>query len=73
MTLTIFDLALIGATTGLTSFVAFLTAMIYMKASDVRRKKIVMEEMMEQMHDQFQTKQQFEEIVERFRNSRGEE
>ncbi len=73
MTLTIFDLALIGATTGLTSFVAFLTSMVYMKTRDARRKRIVMEEMMEQMHDQFQTKQQFEEIVERFRKNQGEE
>jgi hypothetical protein len=73
MTLTIFDLALIGATTGLTSFVSFLSAMIYMKVRDTRRKRIVMEEMLEQMHDNAQTQQQFEEIVQRFKNSRGEE
>lgn len=73
MTLTIIDLALIGAITGLTSFVAFVAAMIYMKIRETKRKMIVMQEMLSQMHDQAQTQQQFEEIVERFRNSRGEE
>lgn len=73
MTLTVFDLALIGATTGLTSFISFLSAMIYMKVRDTRRKRIVMEEMLEQMHDQAKTHQEFEEIVERFRKNQGGE
>lgn len=73
MTLTIFDLALIGATTGLTSFVAFVVAMIYMKIRETKRKMIVMQEMLSQMHDQAQTQQQFEEIVDRFRKSQGDE
>jgi uncharacterized membrane protein len=73
MTLTVFDLALIGATTGLTSFVAFVVAMIYMKIRETKRKMIVMQEMLSQMHDQAQTQQQFEEIVDRFRKSQGDE
>lgn len=73
MTLTIFDLALIGATTGLTSFVAFVVAMIYMKIRETKRKMIVMQEMLSQMHDQAQTQQQFEEIVDRFRKNQGDE
>lgn len=73
MTLTIIDMALIGATTGLTSFFAFVAAMVYMKIRETRRKTIVMQEMFSQMHDQAQTQQQFEEIVNRFRKSQGDE
>lgn len=73
MTLTAIDLALIGATTGLTSFFAFVTAMVYMKVRETRRKTIVMQEMLSQMHDQAQTHEEFEKIVERFRESRGNE
>lgn len=73
MTLTIIDLALIGATTGFTSALGFITAMVYMKVRDEKRKRVVMEEMLGQMHDKIKTQEEFEEIVQRFRTHRGEE
>lgn len=72
-TLTILDFTLIGMISGFTTFLSMALTMRYMRYFEKKRKMIVMGEMLSQMHDQAETQQQFEEIVERFRNSQGEE
>ena len=71
MSLTILDLALIGATTGLTTLGSMYLTMVFMKRLDRKRKMIVMEEMFSQMHDKAQTEAEFSEIVERLKEQRG--
>jgi hypothetical protein len=71
MSLTILDMTLIGATTGLTTFASMYLTMIFMKRLDRKRKMIVMEEMFIQMHDKAQTESEFSEIVERLKGERG--
>jgi hypothetical protein len=71
MSLTILDMALIGATCGFTTLVAMYTTMLLMKRNATRRKMIVMEEMLGQMHDRAQTEAEFSEIVERLKEQRG--
>lgn len=71
MSLTILDLALIGATCGLTSVLSMFMAMLLMKRNATKRKMIVMEEMLGQMHDRAQTEAEFSEIVERLKEQRG--
>jgi hypothetical protein len=71
MSLTILDLALIGATTGLTTLASMYFTMLLMKRNATRRKMIVMEEMFSQMHDKAQTEAEFSEIVERLKEQRG--
>jgi hypothetical protein len=71
MSLTILDLALIGATTGLTTFGSMYLTMVFMKRLDRKRKMIVMEEMFSQMHDKAQTEAEFSDIVERLKEQRG--
>lgn len=71
MSLTILDLALIGATCGLTSVASMFMAMLLMKRNAMKRKMIVMEEMLGQMHDRAQTEAEFSEIVERLKEQRG--
>jgi uncharacterized membrane-anchored protein YitT (DUF2179 family) len=71
ISLTILDLALIGATTGLTTFASMYLTMVFMKRLERKRKMIVMEEMFTQMHDKAQTESEFSEIVERLKGERG--
>jgi hypothetical protein len=71
MSLTILDMALIGATSGLTTLASMYFTMILMKRHTTRRKMIVMEEMLSQMHDKAQTEAEFSEIVERLKEQRG--
>ncbi len=71
MSLTILDLALIGATTGLTTLGSMYLTMVFMKRLDRKRKMIVMEEMFSQMHDKAQTEAEFSDIVERLKEQRG--
>jgi hypothetical protein len=71
MSLTILDMALIGATCGLTTLVSMYTTMLLMKRHATKRKMIVMEEMLGQMHDRAQTEAEFSEIVERLKEQRG--
>jgi hypothetical protein len=71
MSLTILDLALVGATTGLTTLASMYFTMLLMKRNATRRKMIVMEEMFSQMHDKAQTEAEFSEIVERLKEQRG--
>lgn len=71
MSLTILDLILIGATCGLTTLTALFSAMLLMKRADTKRKVIVMEEMLSQMHDKAQTESEFAKIVEKLRDQRG--
>lgn len=71
MSLTILDLALVGATTGLTTLASMYFTMLLMKRNATRRKMIVMEEMFSQMHDKAQTEAEFSEIVERLKDQRG--
>lgn len=70
MTLSVIDLASIGATTGFTTFLAMYATMTMMKRRDTKRKIIVMEEMLSKMHDQAKTEFEFDEIVGRLK--RGE-
>jgi hypothetical protein len=71
MSLTILDMALIGATCGLTTLVSMYTTMLLMKRHATKRKMIVMEEMLGQMHDRAQTEAEFSDIVERLKEQRG--
>jgi hypothetical protein len=71
MSLTILDMALIGATSGLTTLASMYLTMVLMKRHATRRKMIVMEEMFSQMHDKAQTEAEFSEIVERLKEQRG--
>jgi hypothetical protein len=71
MSLTILDLALIGATSGLTTLASMYFTMLLMKRNNIKRKMIVMEEMFSQMHDKAQTEAEFSEIVERLKEQRG--
>jgi hypothetical protein len=71
MSLTILDMALIGATCGLTTLVSMYMTMLLMKRHATKRKMIVMEEMLGQMHDRAQTEAEFSEIVERLKEQRG--
>jgi hypothetical protein len=71
MSLTILDLALIGATSGLTTLASMYFTMLLMKRNATKRKMIVMEEMFSQMHDKAQTEAEFSEIVERLKEQRG--
>ena len=71
MSLTVFDLTLIGATTGLTTFVAMYSTMRLMNRFNRKRKTLVMEEMLSQMHDQAKTHTEFEQIVDQLRNRKG--
>jgi type IV secretory pathway VirB4 component len=71
MSLSILDLALIGATTGLTTLASMYLTMVFMKRLDRKRKLIVMEEIMSQMHDKAKTESQFEDIVNQLRDKRG--
>jgi hypothetical protein len=71
MSLTILDMALIGATCSLTTLVSMYTTMLLMKRHATKRKMIVMEEMLSQMHDRAQTEAEFSEIVERLKEQRG--
>jgi hypothetical protein len=71
MTLTILDMALIGATCALTTLVSMYLTMVLMKRHATKRKMIVMEEMLSQMHDRAQTEAEFSEIVERLKEQRG--
>ena len=73
MSLTILDLALIGATAGLSTLASMIITMRYMRSLDRKRKMIVIEEMMSQMHDKMQTEHEFSEIVKRMRAQQGEE
>jgi hypothetical protein len=73
MTLQILDLALIGATTGFTTFIALVAAMKFMKRLDMKRKIVMFEEMVGQMHEKAEAEQKFSEIVEEFRKSQGQE
>ena len=71
MSLTILDMALIGATSGLTTLSSMYFTMLLMKRNATKRKMIVMEEMFSQMHDKAQTEAEFSEIVERLKEQRG--
>jgi hypothetical protein len=71
MSLTILDMALIGATSGLTTLASMYFTMLLMKRNATKRKMIVMEEMFSQMHDKAQTEAEFSEIVERLKEQRG--
>ena len=71
MSLTILDMALIGATSGFTTLASMYLTMVLMKRHNTRRKMIVMEEMLSQMHDKAQTEAEFSEIVERLKGQRG--
>jgi len=71
MSLSILDLALIGATTGLTTLASMYLTMVFMKRLDRKRKLIVMEEIMSQMHDKAKTESQFDDIVGQLRDKRG--
>lgn len=71
MSLTIFDLALIGATCGLTTLASMYFSMLLMKRNATKRKVIVMEEMLSQMHDTARTEAEFSEIIERLKDQRG--
>jgi hypothetical protein len=71
MSLSILDLALIGATTGLTTLASMYLTMVFMKRLDRKRKLIVMEEIMSQMHDKAKTESQFEDIVNQLKDNRG--
>jgi type IV secretory pathway VirB4 component len=71
MSLSILDLALIGATTGLTTLASMYLTMVFMKRLDRKRKLIVMEEIMSQMHDKAKTESQFEDIVNQLRDKKG--
>jgi PBP1b-binding outer membrane lipoprotein LpoB len=71
MSLSILDLALIGATTGLTTLASMYLTMVFMKRLDRKRKLIVMEEIMSQMHDKAKTESEFEEIVNQLKNRRS--
>lgn len=71
ITLTIIDMAMIGATTGLTTVLAMYITMRLMRQHDRSRKRIVMEEMLSQMHDHAKNDAEFEEIVERLKGNRG--
>lgn len=71
MSLTILDLALIGAISGLTTLSSMFFTMLLMKRNAMKRKMIVMEEMFSQMHDKAQTEAEFSEIVERLKEQRG--
>jgi hypothetical protein len=71
ISLTILDLALIGATSGLTTLASMYFTMLLMKRNATKRKMIVMEEMFSQMHDKAQTEAEFSEIVERLKEQRG--
>ena len=71
MSLTILDMALIGATCSLTTLVSMYTTMLLMKRHATKRKMIVMEEMLGQMHDRAQTEAEFSDIVERLKEQRG--
>jgi hypothetical protein len=71
MSLTILDMALIGATCGLTTLASMYFTMLLMKRNATKRKMIVMEEMFSQMHDKAQTEAEFSEIVERLKEQRG--
>jgi type IV secretory pathway VirB4 component len=71
MSLSILDLALIGATTGLTTLASMYLTMVFMKRLDRKRKLIVMEEIMSQMHDKAKTESQFEDIVNQLRDRKG--
>lgn len=72
ITLTIIDMAMIGATTGLTTVLALYITMRLMRQHDRSRKRIVMEEMLSQMHDHTKNDAEFEEIVKRLKGNRGE-
>ena len=71
MSLTILDMALIGATSGLTTLASMYLTMVLMKRHATRRKMIVMEEMFSQMHDKAQTESEFSEIIERLKGETG--
>ena len=71
MSLTIIDLALVGATSGFTTLASMYFTMLLMKRNATKRKMIVMEEMFSQMHDKAQTEAEFSEIVERLKEQRG--
>jgi hypothetical protein len=71
MSLTILDMALIGATCSLTTLVSMYMTMLLMKRHATKRKMIVMEEMLGQMHDRAQTEAEFSDIVERLKEQRG--
>jgi hypothetical protein len=64
-------MALIGATCGLTTLASMYFTMLLMKRNATKRKMIVMEEMLSQMHDRAQTEAEFSEIVERLKEQRG--
>lgn len=72
MSLTVLDLTLIGATSGLTTVFAMYMTMRLVRQHEKTRKRIVMEEMLSQMHDQAKNNAEFEEIIERLKGSRGE-
>ena len=71
MSLTILDMALIGATSGLTTLASMYFTMLLMKRNATKRKMIVMEEMFSQMHDKAQTEAEFSAIVETLKEQRG--
>ena len=72
MSLTVLDLTLIGVTSGLTTVLAMYMTMRLVRQHEKTRKRIVMEEMLSQMHDQAKNNAEFEEIIERLKGSRGE-
>lgn len=72
MGLTILDLALIGATSSLSTLISMIVTMRYMRYLDKKRKIAVVEEMMIQMHDKMQTEFEFSEIVKRMKEQQGE-
>lgn len=71
MSLTILDLALIGSTTGLTTLASMYITMRLMQRFTRKRKAMIIEQMMSDMHDQAQNDEQFEEIVKQMKEKRG--
>jgi len=72
MTITVLDLILIGSTSGLTTFFAIYSSLRLMKHLEVKRKRILIQEMLSQMHDKAKTEFEFEEIVDRIKKQSGE-
>lgn len=73
MTLQVLDLVAIGATTGFTTFLAMAGTMRYMRRVELKRKVMVMEEMLAKMHEAAESEQQFAQIVEQFKRQQGQE
>ena len=71
MSLTVLDLTLIGATSGLTTVLAMYMTMRLVRQHEKTRKRIVMEEMLSQRDDQAKSNAEFEEIIERLKDKGG--